>query len=457
MFISHAARTLDASRRSGTKLAVILLNLDRFKRINDSLSHEAGDQLLQIVAERISSHGLQTGTGDGGAPEESPFFAARSGGDEFMILLSGLRRSERISKFLRQLLGELARPVRVDQQEVFITARMGISLYAEDGEDLPTLLVNADTALSRAKREGGNCYRFYAKDMNLRAKERLSMEAQLNRAIDNEEFRLFYQPQINLATGALEGFEALLRWFPGRDRVVSPAEFIPILEETGLISPVGEWVLNAACSQLKAWVEEGYEPTRVAVNLSANQFRHEQLASSIQKAIDAHGVMPACLELELTETIIMQDAAKNRETLMALKEIGLRLSVDDFGTGYSSMSYLKLFPLDTLKIDRAFVMELEKGTNDESIVRAIVALSKGLGLNSVAEGVETVQQRELLAHLGCDIAQGFLISKPVPAQDAAAFLRANGKSRHLSHGGTERLGNNSLDGDPSPISLDLAR
>ena len=424
MFLDTARRIVFGAQREDAKLAIVLLDLDRFKRINDSLGHEVGDALLKIVSERIS---MQVRHSDllaiRGSDRESSASVARPGGDEFMILLPGLRQSANIGNLMQRLLEDLSRPVKIDEVEVFVTASAGLSVFPEDGDDVNVLLMNADAALANSKREGGNCYSFYNKDMNFRAKERLSMETRLNHALSNGEFRLYYQPQVNFATGALVGFEALLRWF-SEDKIVPPGDFIPILEETRLIVPVGEWVLNEACQQMKAWADDGYEPVSVAVNLSACQFRQQHLVETVTSALTSSGMDPKRLELELTETVIMQDAEKSRDTLLKLKDIGVGLSVDDFGTGYSSMSYLKLFPLDRLKIDRSFVRELETDSNDVAIIQAIVALSNGLGLATVAEGVETERQWELLAGLGCDVMQGFLIAPPVPALDAASFFRS---------------------------------
>jgi diguanylate cyclase (GGDEF)-like protein len=427
MFMDYAQRIIFAARRESARLAILLLDLDRFKRINDSLGHEVGDALLKIVGERISRQVRHSDLlAIRGSEQESPASVARPGGDEFMVLLPGLSQTASIGNLVQRLLEDVSRPMDIDGQEVFVTASIGISLYPVDGDNVNALVMNADAALAISKREGGNCYRFYDKDMNFRAKERLGMEARLNRAIAKDEFHLFYQPQVNLATGALQGFEALLRWF-SEGRIVPPGEFIPLLEETGLIVPVGEWVLNAACMQVKSWSEEGLQPVPIAVNLSANQFNQTDLADTVYRALSSNPINPKYLELELTETVIMQDAERNRNTLLKLKEIGVRLAVDDFGTGYSSMSYLKLFPLDVLKIDRSFVQELCEESNDEAIVRAIVALSNGLGLTTVAEGVETERQWELLARVGCDVVQGFLISRPVPAQEAVVFLGSDSR------------------------------
>ena len=315
MFLDYAQRTIFAAQREGARLAIILLDLDRFKRINDSLGHEVGDTLLQIVGERILRQVRRSDLlAIRDSEHESPVSVARPGGDEFMIMLPGLGQSASIGALVQRLLVNLSRPMNVDGQEIFVTASMGISLFPEDGDNINALLMNADAALGISKQEGGNCYHFYDKEMNFRARERLSMEARLNHALAKDEFQLFYQPQVSLTTGNLVGFEALLRWFSA-ERLISPGEFIPILEETGLIAPVGEWVLNTACKQVRDWVEQGFGPVPVAVNLSANQFKQKDLAETVSRALSSCGVNPKYLELELTETVIMQEAERNRNTL----------------------------------------------------------------------------------------------------------------------------------------------
>jgi EAL domain-containing protein (putative c-di-GMP-specific phosphodiesterase class I) len=308
------------------------------------------------------------------------------------------------------------------QQEIFVSASIGVAMYPGDGNHQDTLLSNADIALGHAKEAGGGCFRFYAKEMNQWANQRLNLEARLNRAIENDEFELYYQPQIILATGQLAGFEALLRWSPEGHEPVPPNEFISIAEESGLIIEIGDWVLKQACAQMKSWQAKGYALVPMAVNLSARQFSDQDLVKMVMQELATTGIPCEMLELELTERVIMRDVEETRTKLQALKAIGVKISVDDFGTGYSSMSYLKRFPLDTLKIDRSFVKDLESDPNDESIIRAIVAMSKGLGLTTIAEGVENEQQRELLSRIGCDLMQGYLISRPLPAEQVVAFL-----------------------------------
>ncbi|MEN8260025.1 MAG: EAL domain-containing protein [Pseudomonadota bacterium] len=423
MFMEFTTRSLSAAQREGTKVSVIFLNLDRFKRINDSLGHTAGDRLLKAIAGRLDDCMRHSDViASIHVDDETPYSLARLGADEFMILLRGLRRSENVGKFAQRVLESLSRPFRVDGQEIYITGSMGIALYPEDGEDEEVLLKNADVALTHAKQAGGNCFRFYASEMNDRALDRLSIESQLNRALENEELTVYFQPQLELATDKIVGFEALLRWESPERGPVSPRDFIPIAEETGLIVPIGEWVLHSVCAQLAAWQRDGLELVPVAVNLSARQFGHKDLVHTVCDALSCAGVDPQYLELEVTESIIMRDADEPGNKLRALKEIGLRLALDDFGTGYSSMSYLKKFPLDTLKIDRSFVQDLSMDASDAAIVKAVIALSKGLGLTTIAEGVETDAQRAILTGLGCDVIQGYLIGRPVPAGQIVPFL-----------------------------------
>ncbi len=423
MFKEYTNRMLAAARRDGTQAAVLLLDLDRFKRINDSLGHSLGDELLKEMAMRIKTCVRQSDLpAKLQSSDDLPYSLARPGGDEFMLLIRGLERTDDVTNFAQRLLVELSRPLQLRQQEIFISASIGIALYPSDGEQQDALLSNADAALGHAKEAGGGCFRFYSKEMNQWANQRISLEARLNRAIENNEFELFYQPQISLGSGQIVGFEALLRWTSEGGTLIPPNEFIPIAEESGLILEIGAWVLKRACQQLMSWQNQGYAPIPVAVNLSARQFTDGQLVNKIVDELSNAQLSPELLELELTERVIMRDVVENRIKLQALKDIGVKLSVDDFGTGYSSMSYLKRFPLDVLKIDRSFIMDLGIDSNDESIIRAIVALSKGLGLVTIAEGVETEQQRELLTSIGCDRMQGYLFSRPVPAKQAETFL-----------------------------------
>ncbi|WP_457668768.1 putative bifunctional diguanylate cyclase/phosphodiesterase [Thiolapillus sp.] len=423
LFQAYAGRILAAAKRDGTKAAVLLLDLDRFKRINDSLGYQAGDQLIKEVAGRIASCMREC---DLAAKihtvEDLPYSLARPGGDEFMLLIRGVDRAAGVAHFAKRLSDALAQPLSVMQQEVFFSASIGISLFPDDAQDQDLLIKSADIALGYAKDSGGGCFRFFSEEMNDWANKRIELEARLNHAVENNELQLYYQPQISLVSGRLTGFEALLRWWPGGGDMVPPNEFIPIAEETGVITEIGAWVIHQACKQLRSWRDRGYDPVPVAVNVSARQFVDQNLVKIIEDELAAFDLTPELLELELTERVIMRSLEETRIKLQALKEVGVKLSVDDFGTGYSSMSYLKRFPLDALKIDRSFIMDLVTDSNDESIIRAIVAMSKGLGLHTIAEGVETDQQRELLSSIGCDLMQGFLYSRPLPAEEAESYL-----------------------------------
>lgn len=423
LFAEHAARLLAAARKDGSRVAILLLGLDRFKRINDSLGHAAGDELLKEVAGRIATCMRDSDLiSRDQVLDGVPYSLARQGGDEFMLLIRGVERADAVARFAQRLSDELSRPLHAVQQDISVNASIGISLFPDDGEQQDALINYADMALGYAKEAGGGCFRFYSRDMNEWANKRIDLESRLNHAIERNEFQVYYQPQICLSSGRLTGLEALLRWWPQGGDMVPPNEFIPIAEETGLITEIGAWVLHQACGQLKRWQAQGYDLVPVAVNVSARQFVDEDLVKMIEDELSAFDLAPELLELELTERVIMRNIEETRSKLRALKKIGVKLSVDDFGTGYSSMNYLKRFPLDTLKIDRSFIMDLETDSNDESIIRAIVAMSKGLGLSTVAEGVETEQQRELLSDIGCDLMQGYLYSRPVPAEEAAACL-----------------------------------
>lgn len=426
-FREHAKKLLVTAARDGSNVAVVFLDIDRFRRINDSLGHAAGDAFLKAIAERLFSCTRFEDTVTpmlSFAPEDISL--ARLGADEFMLLIGGLYQEEHASSCAQRILDELARPLVAQETEIFVTGSMGIAVYPNDGEDIDTLMKHADTALEHAKQSGGNCFRFFSAAMNQRSRERMQLEARLNRALDNDEFELHYQVQTRLMTGEIVGLEALIRWHPKEGEAVGPGQFIPIAEETGLIVPIGRWVLDRVCAQMADWRSQGVRLVPVAVNLSARQFEHQNLERDILQSLNSSGIDPRYLELELTERSIMSDAEETERKLKQLKELGVRISVDDFGTGYSSLSYLKRFPLDALKIDRSFVIDLKKGSVDEGIVRAIIALAKSLNLTSIAEGVETDIQRAILSKLGCDSYQGYLSGRPAPASDIESLLCSGG-------------------------------
>ncbi len=406
--------------------ALLFLDIDHFKRINDTLLHVVGDQLLKTVAERIV-HCVRGGEFPDGADASSRLDPiARLGGDEFAIFLVDLASPEDSAKVARRILDEVARPVNLGQQEVTVTVSIGIALYPIDATDFETLLKNADTAMYSAKSQGRNNFQFYSKAMNASAAERLSLENDLRKALGKNQLLLHYQPKVDAVSGALIGAEALLRWRHPQRGMIPPSSFIPIAEETGLIVPIGEWVIRTACEQNGQWQRAGLSPVPVAVNLAAPNFRHAGLAGLIGHALAEAQIEPRLLELELTESILICDIDATVQTLDKLKSMGLTLAIDDFGTGYSSLSYLKRFPIDALKIDRSFIMDVVSNPNDAAIASAIIALARSLNLDVVAEGVETEEQVDFLVQRGCDKMQGFLYSKPLPAAEFEALLAAGG-------------------------------
>ncbi|MBI4996998.1 MAG: EAL domain-containing protein [Rhodocyclales bacterium] len=401
--------------RAATKVALLMVDLDRFKTINDSLGHSVGDRLLIEVAKRLK---LCLREGD---------TLCRQGGDEFLILLPDLPDADACVSHLARLTDALAQPFRVEPRELAVTVSMGIAIYPNDGPDLGTLLKKADMAMYRAKEAGRNTYRFFNEEMNDEAEERLAMHSNLRRALDAGQFVLHYQPQIEIASGRLVGAEALLRWNHPNLGLVLPGRFIPVAEESGLIVPIGEWVLREACREAASWQRQGMAGVVVAVNLSALQFKRGEIEVSVTRALDESGLDPALLELELTESILIHDTENVLATVMRLKHMGLKLSIDDFGTGYSSLAYLKRFKVDKLKIDQSFIRDLAKDPDDAAIVRAVVQMARSLGLRTIAEGVE---DRHVLDHLRlyrCDEAQGYFFSRPVPAAEfVKAYLPTDG-------------------------------
>lgn len=390
--------------RSGNKVALLFLDLDRFKNVNDSLGHGVGDQLLQAVASRLTACLRVEDT------------AARLGGDEFIISLPELADSAEPARVAARILAELAQPFDVSGHRLPAEVSIGISVYPDDGDSVQTLLRNADTAMYHAKESGRGNYQFFSQQMNERVSRRLSTETSMRRALDRGEFALHYQPLIHLVRRNIVGAEALLRWPQPDQRVVSPADFIPVAEDTGLIVPLGEWVLREACTQAQAW--QAQQPgLRIAVNLSPRQFRQQHLVATVEQVLRDTGLAPHLLELELTEGMLMHHADDAVRTLAQLDEMGVHLAIDDFGTGYSSLSYLKRFPIHTLKIDRSFVKDLIDDPDDAAIVTAIIAMARGLDLRVVAEGVETEGQADFLSSLACDLAQGFHFGRPMPAAE----------------------------------------
>ncbi|MEI7967902.1 MAG: EAL domain-containing protein [Betaproteobacteria bacterium] len=396
------------ARRNRASLALMFVDLDRFKTINDSLGHDVGDQLLQEVAAR-----MQTCIRKGDT-------LARLGGDEFVVTLEGLQQAEDAAQVGEKIIAALARPIEVRSHNLSTSCSIGISIFPDDAQDAPTLMKNADTAMYHAKEKGRRNYQFFSREMNIRAVERHDLETALRLALDRDEFVLHFQPQIDIASGRLAGVEALLRWRHPDKGLVLPSTFIEVAEETGLIEPIGAWVLRAACEQARAWQDAGYPAIRVAINVSARQFHHPtEFARSVQRTLARTSLDPSCLELEMTESVLWQTAEDSIQAFRRLGKLGTRLAVDDFGTGYSSLTNLKQLPVDTLKVDRSFVRDVVSDKGSEVIVATIVGMAHSLDLRVTAEGVEDLAQLSALKRLGCDEYQGFLFSKPVPAADIA--------------------------------------
>ena len=399
-----------ADREDDSMLAVLFLSLDRFKDINAEFGHSCGDALLEAVAGRIKNRLREGNT------------AARVGGDEFCLIVEDVEEINEVVSLVVRMLGIFEQPFVVEGQEVSVSASVGVSARPPSAGE--RLLPEAEFAASRAKTNGPNTYQFYTEEMNLQAFERLNLERGLRRALEREEFSLRYQPQVELETGRIVGVEALLRWQHPEMGLVSPARFIPILEETGLIFEVGAWVVHTACEQAKRWEDAGF-PLRVAVNLSARQFEQEDIPEVVRQCLGEFGLPPGRLELELTESMVMGDPEKSRGVLERLKsERTVRISIDDFGTGYSSLSYLKLFPLDVLKVDRSFVRDVPHEENDAAIVSAIISLAHDLSLEVIAEGVETREQLDFLRERGSDQAQGYFFSRPILADELTGLLKS---------------------------------
>lgn len=392
-------------------LGFILLDLDYFKVVNDSLGHEAGDLLLQEVSKR-----LQTAT------EHREVKLARFGGDEFIALIPQLSCEEEIAGICEQIMEVMADPFLIKGQKLNISTSMGISFYPKDGTDLNSLIKNADLAMYGSKELGRSCYSLYHPEMKHHANKRMDLEILLRRALEENEFILHYQPKVNLQTGEIKAVEALIRWKNKLNQLILPNAFIPIAEETGLIVPIGEWVMREACRQCKEWQDLGFEDITISVNLSPKQFQKQNLLEMILSVLEETGLSPDSLELEVTEGMVMKNPEEAVMVLQKLKQVGIKISIDDFGTGFSSLSYLKLFPIDTLKLDRSFMANIERDDADAKIASAVISLAHNLKMNVVAEGVENGEQYEFLVNRSCDYAQGYYISKPVEAQEVKRLL-----------------------------------
>ncbi len=412
-------------RRYNRQSALLFLDLDNFKRVNDTFGHTVGDLLLKEVAERLNQSVRISDSVARNIDEGTKDTVARLGGDEFIILLTEIAHPHDAAKVAKRILEVLSPPLILDGHEVFIRVSIGIAIYPLDGEDIESLLKNSDAAMYHAKSSGKNNYQFYRKSMNAAALDKLTLENSLHRALERGELLLYYQPQIDLRKGKITGMEALMRWQHPEKGMIQPSEFIPIAEETGLIIPMSEWLLNTACVQNKAWQEEGLGPVRISVNLSAQQFKQDNLVHTVSRALNNSGLAPGWLELEITENIIMQNTQATLDTLHKLKGMGLNFAMDDFGTGYSSFAYLKKFPLDLIKIDQSFVKDITANPDSAAIVTAIIAMTNSLKLSVIAEGVETEQQQTFLLEHGCYKMQGYLYSRPLPADEAGEFIRNN--------------------------------
>jgi diguanylate cyclase (GGDEF)-like protein/PAS domain S-box-containing protein len=399
------------SPRHLSKLAVLFLDLDGFKHINDSLGHPVGDKLLKSIAERLMDCVRGSDT------------VSRQGGDEFVILLAELHSVENVAILAQRMLNAVAEAHSIDQHDLHITASIGVSVYPDDGRDAEALIKNADTAMYQAKENGRQSYQFFKPAMNVRAVERQSVEESLRRALKRQEFRLQYQPKIDLKTGAITGAEALLRWIHPTRGLISPDRFIPVAEECGLILPIGAWVVREACAQARTWLDQGLDFTSMAVNVSAMEFRKDGFLRALFETLSETGLAPKYLELELTESVLMKHAESTAALLQTLRDGGVKVAIDDFGTGYSSLSYLRRFPVDALKIDQSFVRQISTVGDDTTIVTAVIGMARSLKLRVVAEGVETLKELEFLRAQRCDEAQGFYFSRPVPPETFVELLR----------------------------------
>jgi diguanylate cyclase (GGDEF)-like protein len=422
---ARLGQALANAQRYGKQVAVIFIDLDRFKNINDSLGHHVGDAMLTEVARRLTRTIRDSDT------------AARLGGDEFVLILPDIDNTAVIAAIAGKLISALTQPIDALGYTLHTSGSLGIAVFPNDGDGVETIMKNADTAMYHAKAQGRNNYQFFAADMNASASARLTLEGKLREALEKSQFELHYQPQVALATGDIVGVEALIRWRHPQDGLIPPDQFIPVAEESGLIQGIGDWVIAEACRQLKVWSDTGLPPLRMAINLSAKQLRGGDVMLRIKKALTDNGLLPNQLELEITESSIMERPQEAVALLKELADMGVSLAIDDFGTGYSSLAYLKLFPIDRLKIDRSFVKDIESDYNDRAIALGTIALAHSLGLQVVAEGIETMVQQSILGKHGCEEAQGYWYSRPLPAADLEALIT---RTRTLPENPEDRTG-----------------
>jgi diguanylate cyclase (GGDEF)-like protein/PAS domain S-box-containing protein len=416
------AQAISLCHRNRQKLAVLFLDLDRFKHINDTLGHDFGDRVLRNAAQRLLQCVRSSDT------------VSRQGGDEFVIVLSEIAHSQDAEGCAAKILSALSVPVRIDEHDLYITASIGIATYPDDGNDAETLLKHADLAMYHAKANGFNTFQFFEPGMNARAAERQLLENGLRHAIERGQFVLHYQSKINLATGAIVGVEALVRWSHPERGLILPGQFLAIAEESGLIVPIGRWVMTECCNRARAWRDAGLPPIRMAINISAVELRTKGFVSGVRAMLTQARLEPSDLELELTETFLLHNADSTATVLEALKDVGVRLALDDFGTGYASLSHLRRFPIDTLKIDRSFVRDIAMDSDDASIVRAVIGMGKSLDMQVVAEGVETSEQFDFLRQQGCPEGQGYYFSEPIVAAEFARNLGRHPSGQHLTAG-----------------------
>ena len=421
LFNEHVEQAMLQTRRRGRGLALLFLDLDRFKYVNDTLGHPAGDRLLAVIAHRLVER------------LRSDDVVSRIGGDEYTVLLRDVHGSEEVTGVAMQLLNDIAEPLQLEGHQLSVTASIGVSMYPQDGRDVATLQRNADTAMYQAKAEGKGTFRFFPESMNQAARERLMLESELRRAIVDEDLELAYQPQVRLSDGVVIGMEALLRWeHPGKGPI-GPDRFIPVAEDSGLIIPIGEWVLHTACRQFRRWMDDGLEPERISVNLSARQFRDSELHDKIRDALEMHGLEPGHLEVELTESCVMDNPEASIAILSDLMSIGVRVAIDDFGIAYSSLGYLKRLPIDRLMIDRSFISGIPEDNDDAIITATIISMAHSLGLDVIAEGVETEDQLTFLRGKDCDELQGYLFSRPLNRQGLEELLSQRRRLQNTNH------------------------
>ena len=422
LFIDHLGKGVDQAKREHRSLVLLEIGLDHFQNINESLGVRGGDYILQTVAERLLGV-LRSSDVVGRSNNKLPIEnTARTGGDEFSVVMYGVNSVENASVVSSRVLEAVKQPFTVDGDDVYLTASIGIAVYPDDGDEADTLIKHAASAQDVAKTQGRDKYQFYSSEMETRSRAITKMVSDLRVALEEQQFELYYQPQVDASNGSVVGMESLIRWFHPEDGMVSPLDFIPVAEEMGMIVAIGEWVLNEACHNASEWISAGHSGLRVSVNVSAKQFLDPGFKASIVTALKSSGLDPRCLVLEITESMLMGDIDQLALLLQDIKKLGVSFSLDDFGTGYSSLSYLKKFPIDELKIDRSFLLEVPANNDDNSIVRAIIAMAKSLGQKVVAEGVEDDKQLDFLSQHDCDIIQGFYFSKPLNRADFTSYL-----------------------------------